>query len=124
MAKQKLTDQQKAVLFDKATEPPFSGELLYNRQSGTYLCANCQSEIFSSDNKYDSSCGWPSFDRAIDGSVKYVDDTSHGMYRVEVICANCQGHLGHVFADGPIDTTGQRYCINSLALEFRGQPDR
>ncbi len=114
-----LTDQQRAVLFDKATERAFSGDLLDVDADGSYHCANCHARLFSSDDKYDSGCGWPSFDRASDNSVKYIDDTTHGMYRTEVVCGTCGGHLGHVFPDGPRDTTGQRYCINSLSLDFR-----
>ncbi len=118
MKSPKLTKSQEAVLFDKATEPPFSGNLLYNHSSGTYHCANCHARLFLSTSKYDSDCGWPSFDRAIDAAVNYHDDKSHGMIRTEVTCANCGGHLGHVFPDGPRETTGQRYCINSLAMRF------
>jgi peptide-methionine (R)-S-oxide reductase len=113
-----LTDQQKDVLFNKATEAPFSGEYLNYQKDGTYLCANCLNPIFDSNNKFESHCGWPSFDRAIEGSTKKVLDESHGMVREEVVCAKCGGHLGHVFDDGPKDTTGQRYCINSLSLNF------
>ena len=113
-----LTDLQKDVLFNKATEAPFSGEYLNYQQDGTYLCANCLNPIFDSNNKFESHCGWPSFDRTIEGSTKKVLDESHGMVREEVVCANCGGHLGHVFDDGPKDTTGQRYCINSLSLNF------
>lgn len=118
-----LSADQKAVLFDKATEPPFSGALLTNKLTGDYVCANCQNILFDSTSKYDSGCGWPSFDRAVDGAVRYVEDSSHGMDRIEVICAKCSGHLGHVFPDGPAKTTGQRYCINSLALGFEAKDD-
>jgi peptide-methionine (R)-S-oxide reductase len=114
-----LTDQPKDVLFNKATEAPFSGEYLNYQKDGTYLCANCLNPIFDSNNKFESHCGWPSFDRAIEGSTKKVLDESHGMVREEVVCAKCGGHLGHVFDDGPKDTTGQRYCINSLSLNFK-----
>lgn len=113
-----LSDEQKDVLFNKATERPFSGEFLYNQQPGNYHCANCRAQLFDSSTKYDSGCGWPSFDQAIKGTVNYLTDSSHGMERTEVTCANCGGHLGHVFPDGPIQTTGQRYCINSLAISF------
>jgi peptide-methionine (R)-S-oxide reductase len=113
-----LTNDQKAVLFDKATEAPFSGTFLYNKDDGVYVCANCGEALFQSDRKYDSHCGWPSFDDAIDGAVDEHVDTSHGMTRTEITCANCGGHLGHVFDDGPIETTGLRYCINSLSLDF------
>lgn len=113
-----LTDDQKAVLFDKATEAPFSGTFLYNKDEGVYTCANCEEPLFTSERKYDSDCGWPSFDDAIEGAVIETADTSHGMVRTEITCANCGGHLGHVFEDGPIETTGLRYCINSLSLDF------
>ena len=113
-----LSDEQKQVLFEKATEAPYSGALLEENRLGDYVCANCQATLFSSDSKYDAGCGWPSFDRAIEDSVNYLDDNSHGMKRIEVTCSNCSGHLGHVFPDGPQQTTGQRYCINSLSLNF------
>jgi peptide-methionine (R)-S-oxide reductase len=114
-----LNDEQKDVLFNKATEAPFSGEYLNYQKDGTYLCVNCLNPIFDSNNKFESHCGWPSFDRAVEGSTKKVLDESHGMIREEVVCAKCGGHLGHVFNDGPKDTTGQRYCINSLSLNFK-----
>ena len=113
-----LTEEQKAVLFDKATEAPFTGAFLYNKDEGVYLCANCEEPLFSSERKYDSDCGWPSFDNAIEGAVIETADTSLGMVRTEITCSNCGGHLGHVFEDGPIETTGLRYCINSLSLDF------
>lgn len=119
-----LSDEQRAVLFDKATEAPFSGDLLYMRVDGDYCCANCGSRLFASDAKFDSDCGWPSFDQALSGAVNYTPDTSHGMNRTEVTCASCGGHLGHVFDDGPIKTTGKRYCINSLAMSFRPTPPK
>lgn len=113
-----LTPEQKAVLFDKATEAPFSGALLAVSDAGEYTCANCGAVLFSSDAKYESGCGWPSFDRAIPGTVDYRPDDTHGMERTEIVCARCGGHLGHVFDDGPRETTGQRYCVNSLSLAF------
>jgi peptide-methionine (R)-S-oxide reductase len=113
-----LSPEQQAVLFDKATETPFSGKWLENHDDGTYTCANCGAKLFDSQTKYESGCGWPSFDRAIKGSVVFTEDTSHSMVRTEVTCANCGGHLGHIFPDGPKETTGDRYCINSLALDF------
>ena len=113
-----LTNEQKAVLFDKATEAPFSGALLYTFDTGDYTCANCGSILFTSDTKFDSDCGWPSFDQAVKGAIKTEADNSHGMVRTEIMCAHCGGHLGHVFDDGPKDTTGLRYCVNSLSLQF------
>lgn len=114
-----LTDEQRAVLFDKATEAPYTGKWLRHTAEGTYVCANCEAQLFASDTKFDAHCGWPSFDQALPGAVASYDDTTHGMLRVEVTCAKCGGHLGHVFPDGPAATTGQRYCINSLSLDFR-----
>lgn len=119
-----LTEEQKAVLFDKATEAPYTGKWLDHAADGTYVCANCRAKLFASDTKFDSHCGWPSFDQALPDSVVYTDDTSHGMQRVEVTCANCGGHLGHIFPDGPAATTGKRYCINSLSLDFIPSPKK
>lgn len=116
-----LSDQQKDVLLNKATEAPFSGKYLDFNQNGTYTCANCGNQIFDSSTKFNSHCGWPSFDQAIEGSVKLNSDYSHGMVREEVVCAKCGGHLGHVFDDGPKETTGKRYCINSLGLSFKDE---
>ncbi len=115
----KLTKEQIAILRDKGTEPAFSGKYLTKNESGFYQCANCSADIFDSKYKYNSGSGWPSFDRALTGSVKKIIDNSHGMHRTEVVCAKCGGHLGHVFSDGPEETTGLRYCINSLALGFQ-----
>lgn len=117
MTNTKLSDEQKRVLFEKATEPPFSGTLLEEHRSGTFRCANCGAELFSSAAKFDSGSGWPSFDSALKDAVNFSEDTSHGMQRVEITCARCGGHLGHIFPDGPTDT-GQRFCVNSLSLEF------
>lgn len=114
----KLSKDQIAILEGKGTELPFSGKLLHNKDSGDYTCAACGSVLFKSDTKFDSGSGWPSFDQAVDGSVKQSTGTSHGMIRTEVICANCGGHLGHLFDDGPKETTGQRFCINSASLDF------
>lgn len=113
-----LTNDQKAVLFNKATEAPFTGAFLYNAEDGVYVCANCNTPLFQSDRKYESHCGWPSFDEAIPGAVAESVDSTHGMVRTEITCAHCGGHLGHVFDDGPIETTGLRYCVNSLSLDF------
>jgi peptide-methionine (R)-S-oxide reductase len=114
-----LTEEQKAVLFDKATEAPFTGKLLHVTDEGDYTCANCGAILFSSNAKYDSGCGWPSFDEAIEGTVTYTTDDTLGMSRTEITCTQCGGHLGHVFDDGPKETTGKRYCVNSLSLDFK-----
>ncbi len=115
--KEKLTPEQYAVLREKGTEAPFTGVLLKEQRDGMYKCAACQNPLFASDTKFDSGTGWPSFDDALPGAVKFVDDTSHGMTRAEVVCAQCGGHLGHLFDDGPTKT-GKRYCLNSVCLEF------
>jgi len=116
--KMKLTPEQYAVLRGKGTEAPFTGKLLNEHRDGTYSCAACGNPLFTSGAKFDSGTGWPSFDQAIPGSVKLVEDESMGMHRVEVVCTKCGSHLGHVFDDGPADTTGKRYCMNSVCLEF------
>lgn len=115
-----LSKEQKAVLFDKATEAPFTGKFLHNKEQGTYVCANCGQVLFDSNTKFDSGSGWPSFyDIAETGAVELRDDSSHGMERTEVICGNCGSHLGHLFADAYNQPTGQRYCINSVSLDFK-----
>ncbi len=118
-AKKKLTPEQYDVCFLKGTEPPFSGRHTNNHDKGVYECVVCQNTLFKSDTKYDSNTGWPSFwDFAKKGAVKTEVDESTGVRRTEVLCANCNSHLGHVFDDGPSDRGGKRYCINSLALDF------
>lgn len=120
--KDKLTPEQYAILRQKGTEAPFSGELLHNQQSGHYTCAACGAELFDSKTKFDSKSGWPSFyDVASSDTVKLIDDTSHGMQRIEAQCAACGGHLGHVFDDAYDQPTGKRYCINSASLCFTPQ---
>jgi len=116
--KKRLTPEQYKILREKSTEKPFSGKYLNSKEDGTFSCAACGNPIFRSDNKFDSGSGWPSFDRAIPGSTKQTADFSHGMVRVEVTCARCGSHLGHVFEDGPGDT-GLRFCINSKAMGFK-----
>lgn len=116
--KEKLTPEQYAVLRERGTEAPFSGKLLHEHRDGTFNCAACGNPLFNSDAKFDSGTGWPSFDQAIPGSTRLVEDNDHGMTRTEVVCARCGSHLGHMFDDGPVETTGQRYCMNSVCLEF------
>jgi peptide-methionine (R)-S-oxide reductase len=118
--KNKLTSEQYHVLREKGTEAPFSGKLLNEKGTGDFVCMACGTVVFKSDTKFDSGSGWPSFyDPANTKAVKLVEDNSHGMNRTEVICANCGSHLGHVFHDAPDQPTGQRFCINSAALDFK-----
>ena len=115
--KKELTPEQFEVLREKGTERPFSGKYVNTFEKGTYVCAGCGNLLFYSDAKFHSDCGWPSFDKAIKGSVTYITDSSFGMSRTEVNCAKCGGHLGHIFDDGPTKT-GQRFCTNSVSVKF------
>ncbi|MGM0634522.1 MAG: peptide-methionine (R)-S-oxide reductase MsrB [Bacteroidota bacterium] len=115
--KNKLTKEQYRILREKGTEKPFSGKYNMHFENGVYCCAACKNQLFESNTKFDSGCGWPSFDSAIEGNIVYKEDYSHGMQRIEIVCANCNSHLGHVFDDGPTET-GRRYCVNSVSLDF------
>jgi len=115
--KEMLTPEQYAVLRERGTEAPFTGKLLHETREGSYNCAACGNPLFASDAKFDSGSGWPSFDQALPGATKLIDDDSHGMRRTEVVCARCGSHLGHIFDDGPT-ATGKRYCMNSVCLEL------
>jgi peptide-methionine (R)-S-oxide reductase len=118
--KKELSPEQYRILREKGTESPGSGEYNKHFEKGFYICGGCGEELFSSDQKFDGHCGWPSFDGEIGGGekVKKVKDFSFGMIRTEIICASCGGHLGHLFDDGPT-ASGQRYCVNSLSLKFK-----
>jgi peptide-methionine (R)-S-oxide reductase len=119
--RKELSPDQYHVLREAGTERPFTGTLLHNKETGIYSCAACNAELFTSDAKYDSGSGWPSFYQPIKpDALTYLDDNSAGMHRTEIRCSACGSHLGHVFDDGP-QPTGQRYCMNSLALGFKAQ---
>ena len=116
--KKKLTPEEYVVLRQKGTEAPFSGKLLHETRTGKYTCKVCGNELFSSDAKFDSGTGWPSFDQALPGAVNYKKDVDHGTERTEITCARCGSHLGHVFDDGPT-STGKRFCLNSICLDLK-----
>ena len=116
--KKELTPEQYDVLRSKGTERPFIGKYVNTFQKGTYVCAACNNVLFHSNAKFHSDCGWPSFDKAIKGAVTFHTDNTLGMIRTEVNCSRCGGHLGHVFDDGPRETTGERFCTNSVAIKF------
>ena len=115
--REQLGDEQYRVLRKKGTEMPHTGKYNLHFENGTYKCAGCNDPLFESSSKFEASCGWPSFDEAIKGKVENILDKSHGMIRTEIVCANCGGHLGHVFNDGPTET-GTRYCVNSASVAF------
>ncbi len=118
--RRELSPEQYAVLRQQATERPFTGQYVNSKAEGVYACAACGQALFSSETKYNSFSGWPSFWDVVDeGNVGLREDLSHGMRRVEAVCNRCDSHLGHVFDDGPRDKTGLRYCINSLALDLK-----
>ncbi|GII98473.1 peptide-methionine (R)-S-oxide reductase [Sediminihabitans luteus] len=116
--REKLSAQEFAVLRQAGTERPWTGELLDEKREGTYACRACGNELFGAGTKFDSHCGWPSFYEAKPGTVELIEDRTHGMLRTEVRCARCGSHLGHVFPDAPQTPTGDRYCMNSVSLEF------
>ena len=115
--REQLSAEEFKILRQKGTEFAHTGKFNLHFEDGTYKCKGCNSTLFESNNKFKSSCGWPSFDDAIEGKIEYVKDTSHGMIRTEILCANCGGHLGHVFNDGPTKT-GVRFCVNSASIDF------
>ena len=117
--REKLTAEEYRICRQKGTEHPFTGEYCDNKRNGKYLCKCCGKELFLSKTKYDSRSGWPSFDQPVaEDNIQYERDSTLGMVRVEIMCDSCGSHLGHVFDDGPRETTGKRYCVNSLSLNF------
>jgi peptide-methionine (R)-S-oxide reductase len=116
--REQLTDEEYEILRERGTEARFSGEYVDHHGDGAYKCKGCGEVLFEGETKYDSGCGWPAFYAAEEGNVVRKEDDRHGMSRVEVLCANCDSHLGHVFQDGPADETGERFCINSVALDY------
>lgn len=113
-----LSPEQYLILREKGTDRPGNYGYTAHFKKGTYLCAACNAQLFESNSKYESHCGWPSFDDAIPGKIELITDTSLGMTRTEIICKTCDGHLGHIFDDGPKETTGKRYCVNSTSITF------
>lgn len=122
--KKELTPEQYAVMREGGTEAPGSGALLHEKRTGSYRCMACGNPLFASDAKFESGTGWPSFDQALPGAVEHRTDSSHGMEREEVVCAKCGSHLGHVFEDGPKESTGKRYCMNSVCLQFEEEGEK
>ena len=118
-----LTDQELFVLKDKGTERPFTGKFDSFFENGSYHCKNCSATLFKSDTKFDAGCGWPSFfEAANEDAITYREDNSIlGRPRTEILCSNCDAHLGHVFEDGPVDKTGLRYCVNSISMDFESE---
>jgi len=115
--REQLGEERYRILRLKGTERPHSGTYNLSFEKGTYACGACHTPLFNSNSKFDSGCGWPSFDESIEGTIEYIRDTSFGMIRTEIVCATCGSHLGHVFDDGPTQT-GQRYCVNSLSIDL------
>lgn len=121
--KDKLNPELYKVAREKGTEAPFTGKYVHTKEKGMYNCAVCGQPLFSSDTKFDSGTGWPSFDEALPGSIRMIDDTSHGMHRTEVVCSKCESHLGHVFDDGPT-ASGKRFCLNSVCLDLKSEEEK
>lgn len=121
--KKRLTAEEYVVLREKGTEAPFSGKYVHEKTRGKYACKVCGNQLFSSDTKFDSGTGWPSFNEALPGAVRLISDLSHGMSRTEVVCASCNSHLGHVFDDGPT-SSGKRYCMNSVCLDLQAEEEK
>jgi len=115
--REQLGEEQYRVLRTKGTERPHTGKFNLHFEKGAYNCAACNQQLFESNSKFDAHCGWPSFDDSIEGKVERILDKSHGMLRTEIVCSNCGSHLGHVFNDGPTET-GERYCVNSVSIDF------
>ena len=120
--KAELTPEEYRILREAGTERPFSGKFNNHQAQGTYVCKGCGEALYEATSKFDSGCGWPSYDKSIEGAIEYRKDSSLGMLRVEILCANCGGHQGHVFEDGPT-ATGQRYCVNSASIDFKPSED-
>jgi len=118
--KDQLTDEEYHILREKGTEPPHSGKYNTHFEDGKYHCKGCGALLFDSASKFESNCGWPSFDSSVEGAIEYKKDSSLGMMRIEILCSNCGGHIGHIFDDGPTET-GKRYCVNSLSINFENQ---
>ena len=115
----RLSEEEFRVCRQAGTERPFTGDLLHVTDNGKFVCTCCGNVLFDSEDKFDSGCGWPSFsEEAVSGNIVYRDDNSHGMSRIEIVCRNCDAHLGHVFEDGPLPT-GKRYCVNSVSLKYQ-----
>ena len=120
--KQELSAEEYRILRQAGTEYPFTGKYNDHFEQGTYCCKGCGAPLYPSSAKFDSGCGWPSYDRSIEGAIEYRQDNSMGMRRVEILCANCGGHQGHIFDDGPT-ATGQRYCVNSASIDFQADKE-